>query len=242
MPPSAGFDKAMALFLGRCCIETYIQFKYNGCYNVPEGFRPKAAFKATPVLFPEWFGYIIESDRDIVVAFRGSQANPDWLANAAVFQSQYPYTAARLKTHGGFTGIYHSCREQIMDAIGSMPPEKNLYITGHSLGGALAVLCALDIAVNTPFKKPVMYNFGSPRVGNPHFACHYNTVVKDSFRVVTAADVVATLPPVAIYTPLSKEAWYFEHVKSELRLEAQDGGLQGSHLMESYLKALEEFQ
>lgn len=236
----AGFDKPLALFLGRCCIETYIQFKYNGCYNVPEGFRPKVAFKATPVLVPEWFGYIIESPTEIVLAFRGSQSNPDWIANAAVFQTQYPYTPIQLKTHAGFTGIYNSCRKQIIDVIGCLSPEKKLYITGHSLGGALAILCALDIAVNTGFKEPVMYNFGSPRVGDPCFAYLYNAAVKNSFRMVNANDVVSTLPPVAIGTPLSKEVWYFEHVKNELQLNVQGGNLQGHHLVEGYLKALEE--
>ncbi len=234
----AGFDKELALFLGRCCIETYTQLKYNGCCNVPEGFRRKAAFKAVPVLVPEWFGYMIESADAVVIAFRGSLANPDWLANAAVFQVTYPYTPLELKTHAGFTGIYSSCRKQIMDALQCVSTEKQLYITGHSLGGALAILCALDIAVNTSFRHPVMYSFGSPRVGDQRFAYLYNVVVSDSFRIVIGGDVVATLPPVALTPPLSKEAWYFEHVKSELRLEQQGGRLPDNHLMEGYLKAL----
>ncbi|CAN0306134.1 unnamed protein product, partial [Ectocarpus fasciculatus] len=42
----------------------------------------------------------------------------------------------------------------------------HVYITGHSLGGALATLAALDHRRRYPEAKVTMYNFGSPRVGN----------------------------------------------------------------------------
>lgn len=44
--------------------------------------------------------------------------------------------------------------------------EWHLYVTGHSLGGALATLATLDHRRRYPTANVTMYNFGSPRVGN----------------------------------------------------------------------------
>ncbi len=39
-----------------------------------------------------------------------------------------------------------------------------IYLTGHSLGAALATLCAVDVTVRMPGLDVIMYNFGSPKV------------------------------------------------------------------------------
>ncbi|CAN0263726.1 unnamed protein product [Laminaria digitata] len=69
-----------------------------------------------------------------------------------------------------------------------------VFVTGHSLGGALATLATLDHQRRYPEAKVTMYNFGSPRVGNRAFAKLYDRFVGDSFRVVNNKDIVARLP------------------------------------------------
>ncbi|RVW38708.1 hypothetical protein CK203_077483 [Vitis vinifera] len=58
----------------------------------------------------------------------------------------------------------------------------HVYVTGHSLGGALATLLALELSSSQLAKRGVisvtMYNFGSPRVGNKRFAEVYNEVIE----------------------------------------------------------------
>jgi pimeloyl-ACP methyl ester carboxylesterase len=68
-------------------------------------------------------------------------------------------------------------------------------ICGHSLGGALATLLALDLAANTAFAEPAVYTYGSPRTGDSLFAATYDQVVKNSYRVTNRLDVVTALPP-----------------------------------------------
>ena len=46
-------------------------------------------------------------------------------------------------------------------------------VAGHSLGGALATLAALDIKRKLPGLKLRVYTFGSPRTGNHAFAAEY---------------------------------------------------------------------
>jgi pimeloyl-ACP methyl ester carboxylesterase len=72
-------------------------------------------------------------------------------------------------------------------------------ICGHSLGGALATLLALDVAANTRFSDPTVYSYGSPRVGDSLFASTYNQVVKNSYRIANRLDIVPALPPPVDY-------------------------------------------
>lgn len=63
-----------------------------------------------------------------------------------------------------------------------------IYCTGHSLGGALALLAAYDISramewVSRP-TKVICYTFGAPRVGNHAFAHTYNKMVPETWSVV----------------------------------------------------------
>ncbi len=62
-------------------------------------------------------------------------------------------------------------------AVWALPAGLQLYVTGHSLGGALAVLATLDIAVNTAFHSPIMYTLAGPRVSDPDFANRFDAVV-----------------------------------------------------------------
>ena len=55
---------------------------------------------------------------------------------------------------------------------------------GHSLGGALATLCGLDIQYNFPDVSVSVYTFGSPKVGNAAFVQAYNRRVPDTVRFI----------------------------------------------------------
>ncbi|CAM9475443.1 unnamed protein product [Ectocarpus sp. 8 AP-2014] len=102
------------------------------------------------------------------------------------------------KIHAGFKRAYVSVNGTLGAVLGSAmegkPEDWHVYITGHSLGGALATLATLDHRRRYPEAKVTMYNFGSPRVGNKAFAELYDSFVGDSFRVVNNLDVVARMP------------------------------------------------
>jgi len=229
------FDQKLAAFLAECCVQTYEQFNNNGSFTVPEGYSLVESFQAEAAGATEWFGFIISSGDKIVVAFRGTQSSPDWAADLEVSQTTFIFPEAR--THTGFTSIYTSCRETILAALNRLPGSARLFVTGHSLGGALAVLLALDASVNTPF-RPVMYNFGGARVGNPGFASRYNSLVANSIRVVNAYDVIPLLPPTVIKSSLTERAWFYRHVRSKHRIRVQTGDINKNHLIETYLDAL----
>jgi hypothetical protein len=95
------------------------------------------------------------------------------------------------QVHGGFLDAYDSVRHRLLtlveallgtlrDDAGNEISSWHVYLTGHSLGGALATLFAVELssklAKSGGQTQITMYNFGSPRVGNKQFADMYNEV------------------------------------------------------------------
>lgn len=140
---------------------------------------------------------------DNIVAFRGSEPPEmgpeehwwiDWFVDCgAILIDAWPIGGiSGEKVHAGWLTAYRSVRGEILKKFDANTPSK-IFVTGHSAGGALAILAAFDLRMR--YKVPVtMYNFGSPRVGDLKFMLLYNLLVPDSFRVVIAGDVVPLLP------------------------------------------------
>ncbi|KAI3886502.1 hypothetical protein MKX03_036001 [Papaver bracteatum] len=113
-----------------------------------------------------------------------------------------------IQVHSGFLSAYDSVRNKLMSIIKLSigfeddsvegEPKWHIYVTGHSLGGALATLLALELSSSQMAKHGAiymtMYNFGSPRVGNRRFVDIYNEKVKDSWRIVNHRDIIPTIP------------------------------------------------
>ncbi|KZV15261.1 hypothetical protein F511_27543 [Dorcoceras hygrometricum] len=113
-----------------------------------------------------------------------------------------------VQVHSGFLTAYDSVRTRLIllikqaidyrDDSLEMLSKWHIYVTGHSLGGALGTLLALELSSSQLSKcgaiSVTMYNFGSPRVGNKRFAELYNENVRDSWRVVNHRDIIPTVP------------------------------------------------
>ncbi|KAG8369747.1 hypothetical protein BUALT_Bualt14G0045900 [Buddleja alternifolia] len=126
-----------------------------------------------------------------------------------------------IQVHSGFLTAYDSVRTRLISlikqAIGhggqslELLPKWHIYVTGHSLGGALATLLALELSSSQLAKhgaiSVTMYNFGSPRVGNRRFAEVYNEKVKDSWRVVNHRDIIPTVPRLMGYCHVAEPVY-----------------------------------
>ncbi len=72
---------------------------------------------------------------------------------------------------------------------------KTIWITGHSLGGALAELCAAQAMFVSKIPVQGVYTFGQPRVGNKDFAAAVNEKLGSGiFRFVNDRDIVPRVP------------------------------------------------
>lgn len=96
--------------------------------------------------------------------------------------------------HTGFVTAYFAVRDQIHHYIQNSAVS-TVVATGHSLGGALATLCAVDIQYNFSDKVTIeAFTYGAPKVGNDGFRDSYNQRVPNSYRVVHGMDIVPELP------------------------------------------------
>ncbi|MEM8804867.1 MAG: lipase family protein [Cyanobacteria bacterium P01_G01_bin.38] len=111
-----------------------------------------------------------------------------------VYPDAYSNPNNPVRMHSGFISAYLSVRDQIHNHVQNSSATQ-YRITGHSLGGALANLCAIDLQYNFSAKITVeAYTFGAPKVGNKAFVESYNRRVPNNWRVVNGWDVVSGLP------------------------------------------------
>ncbi|KAK4772345.1 hypothetical protein SAY86_014120 [Trapa natans] len=144
-------------------------------YATPDVNSPISKSKGWDSCTGRWIGYVAVSSnettgrlgrRDVVITFRGTVTNPEWLANL-----MSSLTPARLDPHNprpevkvesGFLSLYTSeesackfglpsCREQLLSEVSrllNMYKGENMSITlaGHSMGSSLALLLAYDIS------------------------------------------------------------------------------------------------
>ena len=138
----------------------------------------------------------------LVLAFRGTEKKvSDWLTDARCV----PTVEGATKVHTGFLEAFTKTKDsegrtvqRVVEDLLSRPECKEgeealpLFITGHSLGGALALL-ATKLVV--PDVTGACYTFGAPRVANYEYFRWLKTPV---YRVVNSSDIVPRVPPGAV--------------------------------------------
>ena len=179
------------------------------CKELKSSFAPRAVLSNARLRLRAFLGFDKRLDATVVV-FRGT-ANPDnWCGNFMVAQVK-PRELGNFpgRVHGGFYAMYLGLRKHLLDELTALLASegrgKDVFVTGHSLGGALATIAAVDLTRKYPKNAVTMYNFGSPRVGDASFVKYYAATVLRSFRVVNAADPVTEVPlPIMLYKHVPK--------------------------------------
>jgi len=101
-------------------------------------------------------------------------------------------TNKKIKAHYGFYSSYLLAREFIHNIVKST--NKEIIFHGHSKGGALATLAALDTQYN--FNKDVgIFVAGCPAIGNKCFVDSLIKRLPDYHRYSFGNDIVSVLPP-----------------------------------------------
>ncbi|WP_051287495.1 lipase family protein [Paenibacillus taiwanensis] len=222
------------------CGQTYAQFaNADGSFVVPLPYAVSHTIQAKSVgNVRERFGFILESRAELIIAFRGTSTTTDWISNIKASQKRFKYVKENCLTHRGFTDIYASARHDIISILSRLSPDKTLYVTGHSLGGALATLCAVDIAANTAYTAPHLFTFGSPRVGDPAFAKAFAKYVPNTYRIANPFDVVTHAPPTIYKLPKREKRYYYQHVQTLSSLSFQNGSIALNHMIDNYFAEL----
>lgn len=230
--------------------------------------------------------------RDIVVAWRGTVTQLEWLEDLKdilhpLGEVGSLHENSSVKVERGFLSIYTSknrntrynklsASEQAMKELGRLVDvytqkgeDVSITITGHSLGGALALLSAYEVAakgLNSHKADPdrtvpvTVFSFGAPRVGNGFFKDRLGALGVKVLRVVSKQDIVPKTPGIVFHEGMEKLEqlvrplldllpWTYTHVGVELKLDHRCSHFLKEkldpaecHNLEGYLHLLDRFQ
>jgi triacylglycerol lipase len=139
----------------------------------------------------------ITRDDAIIVSCRGTEPTQfrDILADLKTIPVRHPRAG---RVHQGFKEYTDLVFDEIIAHVKKMrKKEENVFVVGHSLGGAMAVLVAEGLSdAGVPVKE--LRTFGQPRVGNRAFRRHLEGCdIGRYIRYVNNNDIVTSVPPSA---------------------------------------------
>lgn len=188
---------------------------------------------------PNVFGIVAKNADTVAVVFRGTQRVEEWLKDFDAEHVSYQAVAGFGNVHDGFQKMYDTTAASVKTGLSACRRRTRTFIIGHSLGAALSVLCAPDLAKNAAQgDPPEVHSFAGPRTAGPDstgptslFAEQFDKTITTCYRMVNQWDIVPHLPPAVMQ---------FQHVGTAVGL---DGGftldLARAHsLLLSYLPGL----
>ncbi|WOH08532.1 hypothetical protein DCAR_0727973 [Daucus carota subsp. sativus] len=245
-------------------VTAYLYSAYN--INFPI-FYSKSLWPNSWSSSANWSGYVAVSNdetsaslgrRDITIAWRGTVVKREWLADMMDFlrpvtQREIDSRDPSIRVEAGFLQLYtdkderckfseYSAREQIIAELSRLiqkyeNEEMSITITGHSLGSALAILSAYDIAeAGIDLTKDgrdiplCVFSFSGPRVGNARFKERLEWLGVKVLRVVNIHDKVPYMPGIFFnehVSPIMRKVgellpWCYSHVGEELALDHEN--------------------
>jgi len=192
-----------------------------------EGNRCLEVAQTVDAMLIESTAYVVQSEdgRVVILAYRGTQPGNilNWLTDADLHPDRirfpFPDRDETYDIHAGFYRNVRATRYEVIRALlraregkSVLPdddtnvahPMQRLYVTGHSLGGAMAALLGVMLSVEPDYQEHFgdalsgVYTFGQPMVGSPAFAaaCEAHPFLAGSVvRYIYRRDPVPHVPP-----------------------------------------------
>lgn len=210
LDPRTSHTRHHAHFLATACELAYLSQSAGG----PK-YREMLGLDANLISVDNTQAYVGQDDDSIVIAFRGSQTPTtldgvkDWLlTNARNFLvipegrigTDFAAAGVGARFHRGFLEALEEIWQPLYARVDELFAEKErpVWVTGHSLGGALALLCAWRMHQNfIPIHQ--VCTFGAPMIGNDAAAAAFAREFPGKiFRYVDAGDLVPRLPMMSL--------------------------------------------
>eukprot|EP01125_Pyxidicula_operculata_P003527 TRINITY_DN1452_c0_g1_i2.p1 TRINITY_DN1452_c0_g1~~TRINITY_DN1452_c0_g1_i2.p1 ORF type:complete len:282 (+),score=42.43 TRINITY_DN1452_c0_g1_i2:24-869(+) len=209
-------DMLMYSFSAYCPTASISKWDCKYCTLASTPLKDVSVFDSTARNIQAFVG--LSSKNEIVVGFRGTQFTSfeNWYQNFNFIKESFHAVTIgpRDYVHEGFLNDWKSIKDKVLCAVKTLSNQTNcspsckVYVTGHSLGGAIASLAAVQIS-DLKVGPVTEYTFGSPRVGNLAFYNDHKARVSTSYRVVHERDIVPRVPTALVgFHHVSTEVWY----------------------------------
>ena len=164
-------------------------------------------------------GYSL-AEKTIYVVIRGTSSVLNWIDDLEIKLVNYDsYPSCNCLVHNGFYKSALAITNATLNSVFKLTkrfPNYEINVAGHSYGAAVAQLLAMELAKHE-IKKPSIYNFGQPRVGDDLYAGFVNTLIQEYWRFTHNRDVVPHAPPISIgYIHSCREV--FENANGKLEI------------------------
>ena len=155
--------------------------------------------------------YFLWNANDVVVVCRGTQPDKFEDIVADIRMKLIPSSTGRGRIHTGFKASVDHIWEDLnrLFLVSSAKHTKRVWITGHSLGAAMASIITIRCHRHSQLPAPVLYTYGSPRVGNRAYVKSLRELNIEHHRWVNNADIVTRNPLFPYYHFGSLT--YFDH-------------------------------
>lgn len=176
-----------------------------------------------------------------ILAFRGTQSKRDILTDFDFTQTLFKGNGFissnknKALVHHGFYNLWLSHKDPL-EAMAKEIKDGTLYVTGHSLGSALATYSALDLKYRLPNVNVVLYVFAPPRVGNDVFMDILEKAIPHHWAHINVRDVVCELPP--SNCPTFTATYLYDDYRNIYRSDYQSGEIVTNHHLETYAHCL----
>jgi hypothetical protein len=193
----AAYSDRTAALLAKMAMLAYIDFEDDEKRRMLEGMLEHGRVKLVEtVAIGETEAMVAETDKFVVVAFRGTASRSDIRTDlqARLNVARVAVDGRAVRVHSGFYCAFRKVETKLRDLLLAQDPAKAIYLTGHSLGGALALVAAAAFGGNDRLGDRIaaVYTYGAPRVGDRDFP---DIVKAPHYRVVNSGDVVPLVPP-----------------------------------------------
>jgi Lipase (class 3) len=168
-------------------------FAYSDAQLQGAQLRALGATDVRPIVNGSSHGVVASNDKVVVVAFRGTKDPVDWLTDANIIGKR----VAEGRMHGGFYDATNAIFDRAYDeAVRQGAKHKVVWITGHSLGGAMAMAFAYRAFTDKNLEPAGIITFGQPlTVTTPLAQFMLDTFKSRYMRFVNNRDPVTRLVP-----------------------------------------------
>jgi hypothetical protein len=152
------------------------------------------------------YACVASDDRTVLIAFRGTDDAKDWLVNTDAILQTVPHGIVHRGFYQGMKTLYDNL---VSAATAQGAEKKNIWITGHSLGGALAVAFAYECLTQGKLRPAGLVTFGQPLLADSALAAYVSGELGGNYvRFVNERDVVTRVPPG--YVHFGKLIWFHD--------------------------------